>query len=47
VRNLLLHEFNITSVNPVGPKTRAHAIRMATAQADADANSLDILDDYR
>jgi hypothetical protein len=47
VRNLLLHEFQITSVNPVGPKTRAHAVRMAAAQAEADANSLDALDDYR
>lgn len=47
VRNLLLHEIQITSVGPVGPKTRAHAIRMAAAQAEADANSLDVLDDYR
>jgi predicted phosphoadenosine phosphosulfate sulfurtransferase len=47
VRNLLLNEFNITSVNPVGPKTRAHAVRMAAAQAEAEANSLDLQDDLR
>lgn len=47
IRNLLLNEFTITSVNPVGPKTRAHAVRMAAAQAEADANSLDAIDDYR
>jgi hypothetical protein len=47
LRNLLLNEFNITSVNPVGPKTRAHAVRMAAAQAEAEANSLDLQDDLR
>lgn len=47
IRNLLLNEFNITSVNPVGPKTRAHAVRMAAAQAEAEANSLDLQDDLR
>jgi 3'-phosphoadenosine 5'-phosphosulfate sulfotransferase (PAPS reductase)/FAD synthetase len=47
VRNLLLNEFNVTSVNPVGPKTRAHAVRMAAAQAEAEANSLDLQDDLR
>jgi predicted phosphoadenosine phosphosulfate sulfurtransferase len=46
VRTLLLNEFTITSVNPVGPKTRAHAVRMAAAQAEAEANSLDIVDDF-
>lgn len=47
IRNLLLNEFNITSVNPVGPKTRAHTMRIAAAQEEAEANSLDSLDDYR
>lgn len=47
IRNLLLNEFNTTSVNPVGPKTRAHAVRMAAAQAEAEANSLDLQDDLR
>jgi len=47
VRNLILNEFNVTSVNPVGPKTRAHAVRMAAAQAEAEANSLDLQDDLR
>ena len=47
VRNLILNEFNVTSVNPVGPKTRAHSIRLAAAQAEAEANSLDLQDDMR
>lgn len=47
IRNLLLNEFNITSVNPVGPKTRAHAVRLAAAQAEAEADSLDLQDDLR
>ena len=47
IRNLLLNEISITSVNPVGPKTRAHAVRIAAAQAEAEANGLDIIDDYR
>lgn len=34
VRTLLLNEFSVTSVNPVGPKTRAHAMRVAAAQAE-------------
>lgn len=45
VRNLLLHEFHVTSVNPIGPGTRAHAIRLA--MAEADANSLDLVDDMK
>jgi predicted phosphoadenosine phosphosulfate sulfurtransferase len=32
IRNLLLNEFSATAVNPVGPKTRAHAVRQAAAQ---------------
>jgi len=47
VRNLLLNDFSVTSVTPVGPKTRAHARRMAAAQQMADANTLDALDDNR
>lgn len=47
VRNLLLNDFSVTSVTPVGPKTRAHARRMAAAQEMADANTLDALDDNR
>lgn len=46
IRNLLLNEFNITSVGPVGPKTRAHAVRMAVAQEEVEANNLDIVDDF-
>lgn len=45
IRNLLLNEFHITAVTPVGPKTKADAIRRA--QAEADANSLDLQDDLR
>lgn len=47
LRNLLLNEFSITSVSPVGPKTRAHAKRLAAAQEMAEADSLDALDDLR
>jgi predicted phosphoadenosine phosphosulfate sulfurtransferase len=47
VRNLILNEFSVTSVSPVGPKTRAHAKRLAAAQVLADADSLDSLDDNR
>lgn len=45
IRNLLLNEFHSTSVNPIGPGTKAHAIRVA--QAQADANSLDMVDDFQ
>jgi predicted phosphoadenosine phosphosulfate sulfurtransferase len=45
IRNLLLNEFHVSSVNPIGPGTKAHAIRQAQAQADAD--SLDLVDDLR
>lgn len=51
IRQLLLNEFAVTSASPVGPKTRAYARRLAAQealeQAEADANSLDIEDDYR
>ena len=47
IRNLILNEFNVTSVNPVGPKTRAHSIRLAAAQVEAEANSLDLQDDLK
>lgn len=44
IRTLLLQEFHHTAPTPVGPGTRAHAVRMA---ALADANSLDAQDDNR
>lgn len=51
IRQLLLNEFAVTSASPVGPKTRAHTRRLAAQavleQQEADANSLDIQDDYR
>lgn len=45
VRNLMLNEFHMTSVNPIGPGTKAHSIRLA--QAEAEADSLDLQDDLR
>lgn len=47
IRVLLLNEFSLTSVSPVGPKTRAHTMRVAAAAADADLDSLDLQDDRR
>ena len=52
VRQLLLNEFAVTSASPVGPKTRAHARRLAAQaayeeQADDEADALDVQDDYR
>ena len=47
IRTLLLNEFSATAVNPVGPKTRAHARRLAAAQEMADLDSYDNLDDNR
>jgi len=45
VRNLLLNEFHATDPNPVGPGTRADAIRRA--MAEAELNSMDLQDDSR
>jgi len=42
IRTLLLNEFRHTSPSPVGPKTKAHRMRMA---ALADADDLDKMDD--
>lgn len=47
IRNLLLNEVSATAVNPVGPKTRAHALRLAEAQQHAELDSLDSWDDGR
>lgn len=47
VRTLLLNEFNITAATPVGPKTKAYAVREAEEQEMADLDSLDYLDDTR
>lgn len=49
IRNLLLNEFNISSVSPVGPKTRAHTIRLAEEEANemASLDALDYQDDSR
>jgi len=47
IRNLLLNEFNITSVNPIGPKTRAYTMQMEEAQEMASLDALDSVDDLR
>jgi hypothetical protein len=36
VRNLLIHEINITSVNPIGPGTRAYTIQQEQDALDID-----------
>lgn len=42
IRTLLLNEFRHTAPSPVGPKTRAHRMRLAALQ---DADDLDKVDD--
>lgn len=42
IRTLLLNEFFVSSPTPVGPKTRANAVRL---QEVMDANAMDLLDD--
>jgi predicted phosphoadenosine phosphosulfate sulfurtransferase len=42
IRTLLLNEFRHTAPSPVGPKTKAHRMRMA---AIADADDMDKIDD--
>lgn len=37
IRNLLMHEFNITAVNPIGPGTKAYSIQ-AAIQVEEDGN---------
>ncbi len=45
VRNILLNNYYSSDVNPVGPKTKAHALRMKAAQEEEELNSLDKVDD--
>jgi 3'-phosphoadenosine 5'-phosphosulfate sulfotransferase (PAPS reductase)/FAD synthetase len=45
VRNILINSFATTDVTPVGPKTKAHALRIAAAQAEEELNALDKIDD--
>jgi predicted phosphoadenosine phosphosulfate sulfurtransferase len=47
IRHLLLNEFNISSATPVGPKTKAHSLRLAEAQEMAELDALDYQDDSR
>ena len=42
IRTLLLNEFRHSAPSPVGPKTRAHRMRLAALQ---DADDLDKVDD--
>ena len=44
IRNIILHEFHITAVNPIGPGTRAYAIQQA--EILTEANALDAKDDF-
>ena len=43
IKNLMMNEFHTASPTPIGPGTRAHAIRVA--QANAELNDLDMIDD--
>jgi hypothetical protein len=45
VRNILINSFATTDVTPVGPKTKAHSLRIAAAQAEEELNALDKIDD--
>jgi hypothetical protein len=36
VRNLLLNSLTVSSVSPVGPKTKAHSVRLAALQQEED-----------
>jgi predicted phosphoadenosine phosphosulfate sulfurtransferase len=47
IRNILLNEFSMTSVSPIGPGTRAYNIEMQQIQEMAELNSLDYQDDSR
>ena len=49
IRTLLLNEFHNSAATPVGPKTRAHTLRMAALQSqeDAEADAEDLQDDMR
>ena len=46
IRNLLINSFSTTDVTPVGPKTKAHSLRIAAAQQEEELNALDRMDDY-
>ena len=47
IRNILLNEFSMTSVSPIGPGTRAYNIEMQKIQEMAELDSLDYQDDSR
>jgi len=47
IRNILLNEFSMTSVSPIGPGTRAYNIEMQQIQEMAELDSLDYQDDSR
>lgn len=45
IRTLLLNAFSGVAPSPVGPKTRAHAMRIAALQEERDLDDMDRLDD--
>jgi hypothetical protein len=47
IRNILMNEFNITSVNPIGPGTKAYNLEMQLSQEMAELDALDYQDDSR
>lgn len=47
IRNILLNEFNMTAVSPIGPGTRAYNIEMQNIQEMAELDSLDYQDDSK
>ena len=47
IRNILMNEFNITSVNPIGPGTKAYNLEMQISQEMAELDALDYQDDSR
>jgi len=47
IRNILLKEFNIMAVNPMGPKTRAYTIAQKEEAELANLDAYDSIDDTR
>ncbi len=47
IRNILMNEFNITSVNPIGPGTKAYNLELQLSQEMAELDALDYQDDSR
>ena len=47
IRNILMKEFNIQSVNPMGPKTRAYTVQQKEEEQMANLDAYDSIDDSR